>query len=67
MGGGELQSMVRHGTRWLCMVVLDDSEVVQRRCRSNGEGGEGGGQRAVAYGFDEELTAEQGAVVGVRP
>ena len=28
MGGGELQSMARHGARWLYAVVLDESKVM---------------------------------------
>ena len=50
MDGGELQSMVMHSARWLCAVVLDESE--------------GGKHGAVAYRFDKELAVEQGAIVG---
>ena len=64
MGGGESQGMARCGARWLCAVVLDESEVMRRWCRSNGEGSKGGKHGAVAYGFDEELPVEQGEVVG---
>ena len=61
MDGGELHSMVMRGARRLSVVVLDESKVMRQQCRSNGEGG---GHKAVAYGYDKELAAEQGIVVG---